>query len=79
MDNTSGSLGTHDSWSALQIPNSSGMGTLAHTTNATSNTRYEYAKYKLILKLDKYENVIANLFLYCKKKCVAVLLYDILS
>ncbi|XP_062385397.1 T-box transcription factor T-A isoform X2 [Sardina pilchardus] len=38
MDNSSGSLGTHDSWSTLQIPNSSGMGTLAHTTNATSNT-----------------------------------------
>lgn len=39
MDNSSGGLGTHDSWSALQIPNSGGMGTLAHTTNTTSNTR----------------------------------------
>ncbi|XP_031442404.1 T-box transcription factor T-A [Clupea harengus] len=38
MDNSSGGLGTHDSWSALQIPNSGGMGTLAHTTNTTSNT-----------------------------------------
>lgn len=57
MDNTSGSLGTHDSWSALQIPNSSGMGNLAHTTNTTSNTRYEYRKYTLILKLDKYKYV----------------------
>ncbi|KAL0165812.1 hypothetical protein M9458_037656, partial [Cirrhinus mrigala] len=38
MDNSSGSLASHDSWSALQIPNSSGMGTLAHTTNTTSNT-----------------------------------------
>ncbi len=39
MDNSSGSLASHDSWSALQIPNSSGMGPLAHTTNTTSNTR----------------------------------------
>ncbi|XP_039676639.1 T-box transcription factor T-A [Perca fluviatilis] len=38
MDNTSGSLPTHDSWSALQIPNSTGMGTLSHTTNSTSNS-----------------------------------------
>ncbi|XP_056335747.1 T-box transcription factor T-A [Danio aesculapii] len=38
MDNSSGSLASHDSWSALQIPNSSGMGTLAHTTNTSSNT-----------------------------------------
>uniref|UniRef100_A0A3P8ZXD0 T-box domain-containing protein n=1 Tax=Esox lucius TaxID=8010 RepID=A0A3P8ZXD0_ESOLU len=38
MDNSSGALPTHDSWSALQIPNSSGMGTLAHTTNSTSNS-----------------------------------------
>ncbi|KAJ0003759.1 hypothetical protein NQD34_008857 [Periophthalmus magnuspinnatus] len=38
MDNTSGSLPTHDSWSALQIPNSSGMGTLSHTTNSTTNS-----------------------------------------
>lgn len=37
MDNSSGNLTSHDSWSAL---NSSGMGTLAHTTNTTSNTRY---------------------------------------
>lgn len=39
MDNTSGTLPTHDSWSALQIPNSTGMGTLPHTTNSTSNSR----------------------------------------
>lgn len=39
MDNSSGSLASHDSWSALQIPNSSGMGPLAHSTNTTSNTR----------------------------------------
>ncbi|KAM8883576.1 T-box transcription factor T-A isoform 2-T2 [Synchiropus picturatus] len=38
MDNSSATLATHDSWSALQIPNSSGMGTLSHTTNSTSNT-----------------------------------------
>ncbi|TMS17968.1 Brachyury protein-like protein A [Larimichthys crocea] len=38
MDNTSGTLPTHDSWSALQIPNSTGMGTLSHTTNSTSNS-----------------------------------------
>uniref|UniRef100_A0A674CSL7 T-box transcription factor Ta n=1 Tax=Salmo trutta TaxID=8032 RepID=A0A674CSL7_SALTR len=38
MDNSSGALPTHDSWSALQIPNSTGMGTLAHTSNSTSNT-----------------------------------------
>uniref|UniRef100_A0A3B3YK99 T-box domain-containing protein n=1 Tax=Poecilia mexicana TaxID=48701 RepID=A0A3B3YK99_9TELE len=38
MDNNSGSLPTHDSWSALQIPNSTGMGTLSHTTNSTSNS-----------------------------------------
>ncbi|XP_059366308.1 T-box transcription factor T-A-like [Carassius carassius] len=38
MDNSSGSLASHDSWSALQIPNSSGMGSLAHSTNTTSNT-----------------------------------------
>lgn len=40
MDNTSGTLPTHDSWSALQIPNSTGMGTLPHTTNSTSNSRW---------------------------------------
>ena len=40
MDNTSGTLPTHDSWSALQIPNSTGMGTLSHTTNSTSNSRW---------------------------------------
>ena len=39
MDNTSGSLPAHDSWSSLQIPNSTGMGTLSHTSNATSNAR----------------------------------------
>lgn len=39
MDNTSASLSTHDSWSALQIPNSTGMGTLSHSTNSTSNSR----------------------------------------
>lgn len=39
MDNTSGALPAHDSWSALQIPNSTGMGTLSHTTNSTSNSR----------------------------------------
>lgn len=39
MDNTSGSLPAHDSWSALQIPNSTGMGTLSHSTNSTSNSR----------------------------------------
>ncbi|KAI5087252.1 brachyury protein-like A, partial [Silurus meridionalis] len=38
MDASSGSISTHDNWSTLQIPNSSGMGTLAHTTNSTSNT-----------------------------------------
>ncbi|XP_005806241.1 brachyury protein homolog A [Xiphophorus maculatus] len=38
MDNNSGTLPTHDSWSALQIPNSTGMGTLSHTTNSTSNS-----------------------------------------
>ncbi|KAF5893172.1 brachyury protein A, partial [Clarias magur] len=38
MDGSSGSIPTHDNWSSLQIPNSSGMGTLAHSTNATSNT-----------------------------------------
>ncbi|KAB5517966.1 hypothetical protein PHYPO_G00173630, partial [Pangasianodon hypophthalmus] len=38
MDSSSGSIPTHDNWSTLQIPNSSGMGTLAHTTNSTSNT-----------------------------------------
>ncbi|KTF80647.1 hypothetical protein cypCar_00032540 [Cyprinus carpio] len=38
MDNSSGSLASHDSWSALQIPNSSGMGPLTHSTNTTSNT-----------------------------------------
>lgn len=42
MDNTSGTLPTHDSWSALQIPNSTGMGTLSHTTNSTSNSRWAY-------------------------------------
>ncbi|CDQ64919.1 unnamed protein product [Oncorhynchus mykiss] len=40
MDNSSGALPTHDNWSALQIPNSTGMGTLAHTSNSTSNSRY---------------------------------------
>lgn len=40
MDNTSGTLApTHDNWSALQIPNSTGMGTLSHTTNSSSNSR----------------------------------------
>lgn len=39
MDNTSGTLPAHDSWSALQIPNSTGMGTLSHSTNSTSNSR----------------------------------------
>ena len=39
MDNTSGSLPAHDSWSSLQIPNSTGMGTLSHTSNATPNGR----------------------------------------
>ncbi|XP_033987052.1 T-box transcription factor T-A [Trematomus bernacchii] len=38
MDNTSGSLPSHDSWSALQIPNSSGMGPLSHSSNSTSNS-----------------------------------------
>ncbi|KAK2864459.1 hypothetical protein Q7C36_003613 [Tachysurus vachellii] len=38
MDSSSGSIPAHDNWSTLQIPNSSGMGTLAHTTNTTSNT-----------------------------------------
>uniref|UniRef100_A0AAQ4NZJ3 T-box transcription factor Ta n=1 Tax=Gasterosteus aculeatus aculeatus TaxID=481459 RepID=A0AAQ4NZJ3_GASAC len=38
MDNTSGTLPSHDSWSSLQIPNSTGMGTLSHTTNSTSNS-----------------------------------------
>lgn len=38
MDNSSGALPTHDNWSALQIPNSTGMGTLAHTSNSTSNS-----------------------------------------
>ncbi|XP_060760087.1 T-box transcription factor T-A [Neoarius graeffei] len=38
MDGSSGTIPTHDNWSTLQIPNSSGMGTLAHTTNSTSNT-----------------------------------------
>lgn len=40
MDNTSGTLPAHDSWSSLQIPNSTGMGTLSHSTNSTSNSRY---------------------------------------
>lgn len=39
MDNTSAALPAHDSWSALQIPNSSGMGSLSHSTNSTSNSR----------------------------------------
>ncbi|XP_028820336.1 T-box transcription factor T-A [Denticeps clupeoides] len=38
MENTSGTLPTHDSWSSLQIPNSGSMGTLVHTTNTTSNS-----------------------------------------
>lgn len=38
MDNTSAGLGGHDSWSGLQIPNSSGMGNLAHTSNTPTNT-----------------------------------------
>ncbi|XP_063040970.1 T-box transcription factor T-A isoform X2 [Engraulis encrasicolus] len=38
MDNSAGGLSSHDSWSALQIPNSTGMGTLSHTTNTTSNS-----------------------------------------
>ncbi|XP_016087463.1 T-box transcription factor T-A [Sinocyclocheilus grahami] len=38
MDNSSGGFAYQDSWSPLQMPNSSGMGTLAHTTNTTSNT-----------------------------------------
>lgn len=46
MDNSSGNLASHDSWSALQIPNSSGMGTLAHTTNTTSNTRSVLSTHK---------------------------------
>lgn len=39
MDNSSGTLPAHDSWSGLQIPNSSGMGSLTHSTNSTSNSR----------------------------------------
>ncbi|KAG7325694.1 hypothetical protein KOW79_010619 [Hemibagrus wyckioides] len=38
MDSSSASIAAHDNWSTLQIPNSTGMGTLAHTTNTTSNT-----------------------------------------
>lgn len=34
MDNSSAPLPAHDSWSALQIPNSSGM-----ASNSTSNSR----------------------------------------
>ncbi|KAM9307145.1 T-box transcription factor T-A [Pholidichthys leucotaenia] len=35
MDTSSGS---HDSWSSLQIPNSTGMATLSHNTNSTPNS-----------------------------------------
>lgn len=39
MESSSGGLSTHDSWSALQIPNSPGMGTLSHSSNSTPNSR----------------------------------------
>ncbi|KAJ8373247.1 hypothetical protein AAFF_G00267390 [Aldrovandia affinis] len=37
MDSVSPSLASHDGWPALQIPNSSGMGSLSHSTNPGSN------------------------------------------
>lgn len=40
MDNSSSGLTSHDSWSGLQIPNSSGMVSLSHTTNSATNSRY---------------------------------------
>lgn len=39
MDNSAGALPAHDGWSALQIPNSSGMGSLTHSTNSSSGSR----------------------------------------
>ncbi|RXM92925.1 Brachyury protein-like A [Acipenser ruthenus] len=38
MDNSSSGLTSHDSWSGLQIPNSSGMVSLSHTTNSATNS-----------------------------------------
>ncbi|XP_036371912.1 T-box transcription factor T-A-like [Megalops cyprinoides] len=35
LDSSSSGIASHDSWSALQIPSSSGMASLAHTTNTT--------------------------------------------
>ncbi|XP_062846237.1 T-box transcription factor T-A isoform X2 [Trichomycterus rosablanca] len=40
MDNSPGTIHTHDSWSALQIPNSSGMGSLAHSNTSSNTSQY---------------------------------------